>query len=270
MLTTDKYWAERTQRTQKALTDKSIAQTERKLRKYYRTTIKQVIADFEATYDKLLATVGEGKQPTPADLYKLDKYWEMQGQLKVQLEKLGDKEVKTLSNSFVKHYQSIYDSIAFKGSQAFHTVDEKMAYQMINQIWCADGKSWSSRIWDSKQRLSATLNEELVKCVITGKKTSDLNKMLMERFNVDYYCAKRLTVTEMAHIQTQASAQKYQDYGLKYYEFLADTDSRTCKGGTHSCASLDGKKFLFAEMVVGKNAPPMHPNCRCSILPVIE
>ena len=43
----------------------------------------------------------------------------------------------------------------------------------------------------------------------------------------------------MAHIQTQAARQRYQEYGIQEIEIYADTDNRTCP----ICAKLDGKRF---------------------------
>jgi SPP1 gp7 family putative phage head morphogenesis protein len=73
----------------------------------------------------------------------------------------------------------------------------------------------------------------------------------------------------MAHIQTQAAKQRYQDYGLTEYEILGNDDD-SCGGGKVDCHELNGKKFKYSEMVVGKNAPPFHPNCKCCIVPVVE
>ena len=94
------YWKDRMALSQTALTNKSIKQIEKQLKKYYGTTMSHIISDFEATYNKLLATAGEGKQPTPAELYKLDKYWQMQGQLRQELQKLGDRQISALSKIF--------------------------------------------------------------------------------------------------------------------------------------------------------------------------
>lgn len=69
------YWKDRMALAQTALTNKSAKQIQKQMKKYYGRAMKRIISDFEATYNKLLATVEEGKQPTPADLYKLDKYW---------------------------------------------------------------------------------------------------------------------------------------------------------------------------------------------------
>jgi SPP1 gp7 family putative phage head morphogenesis protein len=137
-----------------------------------------------------------------------------------------------------------------------------MAQQMINQIWCADGKSWSQRIWENTELLAETLNEELIHCVVSGKKTTDLKNLLQERFNVSYARADMLVRTELAHIQTQAAQKRYEDYGVQEVEIWADEDERRCD----VCGDLHEKKYPM-----GARVPiPAHPNCRCCIVPVVE
>ena len=276
---------------QDILREKTVKQTEKQLAKYYRQTMKSVIAEFEAVYDKLLATIEDGKEPTVADLYKLNKYWEMQGQLRNELQKLGELEVLTISNNFINQWQHVYkiteqDLVAYFNARAevdpenihplswppeahFNTISTDKAEQMINQVWCADGKSWSDRVWNNIDDLAATLNEKLVECVVSGKKTTELKKELQHRFNVSYSRADTLVRTETSHIQTQATAQRYKDYGLEKYEILGRKEEDGCH---HSpdCSDMDGKTFLYSEMIVGVNAPPFHPNCRCNIIPVID
>lgn len=263
------YWAKRQLEVHKAIANKTIRQSEKQLRKYYQTAMYRVLNDFEQTYDKILSALEEGKEATPADLYKLDKYWQMQAQLKEELQKLGDKEVALLSKEFEKEWQKIYDSTAVPSDVAFSTISTNSARAMIDTVWLTDGKHFSERIWRNMDNLTRTLNENLMHCVVTGKKTTELRKLLMKRFKVARYCANRILRTEVAHIQTEAAKQRYQDYGLTKYKFLADSDERTCKG-SHSCEELDGKIFPFNEMQAGVNAPPMHPNCRCAIIAVIE
>ena len=116
------YWAERMQRQRDAITNKTNEAIEKQLKRYYRNAIRRVIKDFEATYDKLLAAIEDGKQPTPADLYKLDRYWQMQAQLKAEMQKLGDKEVALLSRQFEKEWKEIYESTALPSKAAFSTI----------------------------------------------------------------------------------------------------------------------------------------------------
>ena len=263
------YWAERQARAQEKLTSKNIKQVQKQLIKYYGTTMKSVLDDFEKTYNKLLLSMEEGKQPTPADLYKLDKYWQMQSQLREQLNALGEKQLALLSKQFEVNFFEVYYSFALPSADAFTTISVEAALGMINQVWAADGKTWSSRVWENIAHLQETLNEGLIDCVVTGKKTTQLKNVLQERFGVSYSRANTLVRTEMAHIQTMAAQQRYQDYGLEEYEILGNDDD-SCGNHGVDCHALNGKKFLYAEMKVGKNAPPFHPNCKCCIIPVIK
>lgn len=256
------YWQDRMAQSQTKLTNKSIKQIEKQMKAYYATAMNRTIADFEATYEKLLRTVGEGKEPTPADLYKLDKYWQAQAQMRHELQKLGDRQIVALSRIFELNFFEIYYSIAIPGMSAFNTIDAAMVQQLINHVWVADAKSWSQRIWENTELLAATLNEELVNCVVAGKRTTELKNMLQQRFNVSYSRADALARTELAHIQTQAAQKRYEDYGIQEFEVWADEDERRCE----VCGKLHEKRYP-----VGSTPPvPAHPHCRCCIVPVVE
>lgn len=256
------YWQDRMAKAQTAISNKSIKAIDKQMKKYYANTMNKMMDEFEATYNKLLATVEAGREPTPADLYKLDKYWQLQAQARVELEKLGAKQIALLSKNFEREWFEIYHSIALPGSSAFNTMDKSLVKQMINQIWCADGKSWSQRIWDNTSSLLDTLNEGLIHTVASGKKTTDLKKLLQERFNVSYSRADALVRTEAAHIQTQAAKQRYEDYGIQMVEIWADEDERRCE----VCGKLHETKYP-----IGANVPiPAHPRCRCCVVPVVE
>ena len=182
------YWAGRTADTQQRLTNKGIKETEAQLARYFRNTQESVIKEFVATYEHLLARAVDG-EVTPADLYKLNKYWQMQGQLMAELQKLGDKQAAYLAQAFAEHYLTVYENlgVAFPeavATAAFATIDKAAASQIVNAIWCADGKSWSQRIWSNTEALREELNEKLVACVVSGKKPTQLKNDLMERFGV--------------------------------------------------------------------------------------
>lgn len=256
-----KYWGERAADVQSKLTKKNIAQTEEQLRKYYRHTMLNTIGQFEQTYNKLLSTISDGKEPTPADLYKLDTYWKMQGQLKHELQKLGDEQSALFSEQFMKQWQNIYDAMAYKDGLFFNEIDTQAAQAMINEIWCADGMNWSARIWHNTDILQQRLNDTLVECVVTGRKPAYLKKILMQEFGASFNNADMLVRTEMAHIQTQAAKQRYKDAGVKQVQIWADKDERQCK----VCGKLHQQIFD-----VNENVPvPAHPRCRCCIVPVV-
>lgn len=255
------YWQNRMAKQQAALTNKTIQQINKQMRKYYAELMTRTLADFEATYNKIMLAKEEGREPTPADLYKLDKYWQGQAQLREELRKLGDKQISLLSKQFEANWFEIYYSLGEVGSPAFNTVDVAMVQQMINQIWVADGKSWSQRIWENTDKLAAELNEGLIHCVATGKKSSELKKILQERFGVSFNRADALVRTELAHIQTEAARKRYEDSGIEELEVWAPKDERQCE----VCGELHQKRFP----VFGKAPVPAHPRCRCCVLPVV-
>ena len=256
------YWENRLANAQAAISEKNLKQIERQLAKYYGIAANKIIKDFESTYNKVLSAIDEDKEPTPADLYRLDSYWQMQQQLRQELRKLGEKEIATLTKFFELNFFEVYHSLDIEGAVAFSTIDAAAAQQIINQVWVQDGKNFSARVWDNTNRLLETLNEELVNCVVTGKKTTELKNKLQERFGVSYRRADTLARTELCHIQTESAKQRYKDYGIQYVEVLVDPDARTCE----KCKALIGKKYP----VNGIMPLPVHPNERCALVPVID
>lgn len=256
-----KWWEDRAVSTQQRLTDKSIKETQKQLAKYYLSSQKKIIGQFEATYNKILSSIADGKNPTPADLYKLDTYWRMQGQLKAELEKLGNLETKLLNEKFIAQFQQIYESIALKDNLYFGEINYQMAQQLINEVWCADGKLWSARVWGSVDKLQQSLNDSLLECLITGKNPRYLKEQLIRDFGVGYTAADTLVRTEMAHIQTKAATERYRNAGVREVEVLADADERRCP----ICAELHRKRFP----INGQIPIPAHPRCRCCLKPVV-
>ena len=256
------YWQERRAEALTRLSNKSRKQIDTQLRKYYKNTAKNVMREFENTYNKLLEAMEDGKKPTPADLYKLDKYWQLQAQLRAELQKLGEREVVALTKEFSLNFFDVYYSYAKEGETAFNTLDIEGVNQMVNSVWCADGKSWSARVWENTEKLAETLNEELIHIVASGKGAKDLKQLLQERFNVSYSQADMLVRTELAHIQTEAAKKRYEDYGIQYVQIWADKDERQCE----VCGKLHKKVYP-----VGAAVPiPAHPRCRCCIIPIVE
>lgn len=256
------YWRDRQGLAQAKLSKKNVKEVEKQLQKYYQSTMEKTIGQFEKVYLKVKAIEDVGGNPTPADLYKLDAYWQLQGQLRDELTKLGDKQAALFSKSFMKQYTDFYEAKALKTDLFFGQINRETAQQMIESIWCADGKSWRQRIGINNERLREALNDNLIHCVLTGQKPSELKRILQHEFGMDYRRADTIVRTEMAHIQTEATKQRYLDSGIQRVEVWADYDERRCD----ICGNNHKKKYY-----IGEDIPvPAHPNCRCCILPVVD
>lgn len=55
---------------------------------------------------------------------------------------------------------------------------------------------------------------------------------------------------------------RFEQSGVKEFEYIAASDARTCD----QCAAHDGKIYKLTD---NANIPPLHPNCRCAIAPIV-
>lgn len=120
--------------------------------------------------------------------------------------------------------------------------------------------TFSDRIWMYQDMLRADLSTLLQSGLIQGKNPRELAKKLEQRFNVSASNAERLMRTELARVQTEAQKQSFKRNGFTMYQFICNHNGNTCS----ICQGLNGQHFKVEDMLPAENAPPMHPNCRCS------
>lgn len=244
-----------------AVTDKHIEDVETILKREYSYTQKRVIRLFQETYGKILNQTDSGMQPSPALLYKLDTYWQFQAQARDELKKLGDKESQLLSEHFEKNFYDVYNFLSLPSDAAFRTLDKPIVQNIINEIWCSDGKRWSDRVWNNKDKLMVSLNDGLLNTLMTGASPDELKVRLAKEFKVSYERADTLVRTELARVQAAAANERYIRGGVKYVEYFTCEDERVCE----KCGPMHGKI-----LPVTTNCIPMHCNCRCTLLPIIS
>lgn len=129
------------------------------------------------------------------------------------------------------------------------------------------GKMFSDRIWDNKDALVKHIKQNLTAGIIRGDSIQKMSRQLKKDLNVLYYQAERLVRTETNYAMNQGHLKGYEDSGVvEKYEFLAAIDSRTSK----LCKNQNGKVYKLSEATVGVNYPPVHCNCRSTVIPVLE
>lgn len=121
------------------------------------------------------------------------------------------------------------------------------------------GATFSERIWGNQAQLKAELSKQLQVGMIQGKNPRVLAREIQKTFGASTSNAERLMRTELARVQTEAQKQSFLANGFEMYTFHVN------RGCCAACSDLDGKHFKIKDMMPGKNAPPMHPNCRCSV-----
>jgi len=121
--------------------------------------------------------------------------------------------------------------------------------------------TWSSRVWERQNELRNIVKKGVADTVLRGKGTNILINNLKKEFDVSYGYARRLAVTESARVYSEAQKANYDANGVEWYEVM--TELKACP----ICQPFDGKIFKVSELVPALNAPPFHPNCRCTTVP---
>ena len=121
--------------------------------------------------------------------------------------------------------------------------------------------SWSSRIWERQNELRDIVKKGVADTVLRGKGTNVLINNLRKEFDVSYGYARRLAVTESARVYSEAQKSNYEANDVEEFEIM--TELKACQ----ICQPFNGKIFKVSELVPALNAPPFHPNCRCTTVP---
>ena len=144
------------------------------------------------------------------------------------------------------------------GDTVTDTEVAKRAKVLVNASF--HNAKWSDRIWMHQDLLKNKLDGLLRTGLIQGRNPRELARELRKAFGASVNDSERLMRTEMARVQTAAQQESFERNGFKEYEYICCGLPDACE----ICRALDGKIFKVKDMMVGENAPPMHPNCHCS------
>lgn len=128
------------------------------------------------------------------------------------------------------------------------------------------GYHFSDNVWRNKNNLLAFINTELKRGLVIGRDVRKTAKILQRQETVTYKQAERLVRTENCVARTEGTLEGYrQSNVINAVEILVAGDERMCP----SCGSKAGEVIQLNRVIIGDNVPPFHPNCRCTVIPVI-
>lgn len=164
------------------------------------------------------------------------------------------------------YYRTAYDvSKGIGGTpSSFSTLDTKTVDRVLNVKF--QGKNFSERIWGNTDILAKQLKEKLAVAIATGQSLDKTSRDIRERFGVSKYYADRLIRTESNYFHNLATVDSYKAMGIEQYQFLATLDMRT----SEVCQHMDGKVFKVKDAKSGDSVPPLHPNCRSTVVPYLK
>lgn len=177
-----------------------------------------------------------------------------------------------------EHLETLYYDDFLEGSYDFYTMgwgtavdaaesgalalNNAFVYEVITEPW--SGAVFSSRIWKNEWNMAQRVSEMVGRSLIAGHGAKRIARDVEEALGVDRRNAERLILTESAHVKTEADLQLFDTLNISRVEYHATLDNRTCK---EECAQHDGDIIAIKDLKDGVNKPPLHPRCRCVLLP---
>lgn len=174
-----------------------------------------------------------------------------------ELQKFMDKILQGRTEDELKRQAGILGKTITNNAQKAHAI--------VNGSF--HNATFSNRIWMYQNMLRADLDKLLQTGLIQGKNpraiASELRKHLLgDKYGKGAtYNMERLMRTELARVQTEAQKQSFERNGFDEYVFIVNGG---CCPICEQVAKRNSGVYKVAKMMPGTNAPPMHPNCRCS------
>lgn len=110
--------------------------------------------------------------------------------------------------------------------------------------------------------LGDKIKDALYNGIEQGKSWWGISQEVKELTNYSKKSCDRIIRTESNYYYNQGTLKSYEEIGIERYIYLSTLDTRTSK----ICRSLDNKVFDLKDSKVGENYPPMHVNCRSSVV----
>lgn len=200
--------------------------------------------------------------PVRASIYKLDRLQGLQYSIQMQQLEIGAKEQELIRDHLIttayRGANAAAEAMGF--GSAFYSMNKNILERFVGVPW-ADGKSFSDRIWENKEKLTNYLKKDLAQGFARGDSYANLTKQLIERMEgVSRRDAYRLVYTEGTYVMAESSMMPFEE-DFEYYKLSTVGDSKVCS----ICRGLeDGEPVPISKRVPGENFPPMHPWCRCT------
>jgi len=249
-----KYWKDRAIRMEEEKEAAAETLAERTRQSYIRS-FKRLDKDINALYAEILDKGIDNM--TRTDLYNLQKYVALRKKIADEVESLAieddERLTKLLDDIAVKTYESNYKEMGID----FNILSEQQARAIASENWT--GVRFSSRIWGNANAFNARVMNDIEEMILGGKSPDQLKKKLIEDYSIKFHEADRLIRTEASHAYNSAALQSYMDAGCIEVDFLAESDC--CE----LCEPYSGHRYPVNEAPV----IPVHPNCRCTYLPVV-
>ena len=229
---------------------------------------------------------------------RIDRLQRLEVELTASVSELKGTQLDFMYKSLEDTYKTSENSVA-PFSSSFKQTSEYKIRAIINSSFSdvvgIDTPRFSNTIWKHRSKMTKSLKDVLkdgfTKSYLEGSNWNKIKNELNEGMKEDYirehsgsnlediksslnkemkkfdYLSRRVLVTESTRLNSIAKQRSFLDAGFQYYQY--QTIGKEEKSVDMICKALHDKVFKLDEMVIGSNAPSMHPNCRCYTVPYV-
>lgn len=234
----------------------TMAEEQNKNKENFLIEIAKIILIYEVVETVMKLTGSQYKK----EYSRLDKLISsiFKGEYESENTGIGD-ILKVVGND--KYNSSTYLNLLGSGAKR-KRLSTDMLKEIINST--IDGKNYSDRLWTNKNKVAQTLQKEIKKFMQGKTSVNDIQGVIQKAFNANEFNTRRLVTTEIAKVQTKVGEKWAKDNGVEWQMFTAVLDSVT----SEICRGYDGKTFKIDDP--NKPTPPLHPNCRSTLVPITK
>lgn len=242
------------------------------------TQLRDIIVEFFEDQADLVATrllggnIVKAKKVTPRSKFKLDDIFSV----KEQADKLGESVILLISKLLDTEYK---EALRFVGANENNMPETILTGYLENQV-----KDFALSVNETARRAIAQAVQDGLN---NGSPMAEIAQFIRTYYEDTYTASKSLQIarTETMRATNFATDSAYKDAGVKSKQWLTAADERTCE----FCAPLDGKVIDIGDNFFEKGDeyvssegnslklsygdtgyPPLHPNCRCTIIPSFD
>lgn len=253
------YWSKR---LADQLYEKNSQEMLKELRKRYHQASKTMKAVVEDLYFKMLENGGE---ISTTELYKYGRYTQCMEELKRVIKQLGGREEALMIKQLEIAYKEAFDktTLGLGSSITWGIQNQQVLEEVVNANF--KGANFKTRINTNMNKFLKLLDQEVTNCIASGQSKDIAVKSIMDKTGASFRDSDRLVRTETMRCINAGQIQSYKDNGYTHGYYLVADDDRLCE----YCNKRAMETKKNPEVLTTLDSVH-HPNCRCTIIPIVD
>ena len=248
------YWQQRLEKLTNSLLLGQEKDTVAFLRAY-----KSSLTDIQTYVNQLYSKYSKDGVLTLNEMYKLNRYTNMENEIASIISSLGNKEKTYMKSELTKIYEKSYIStgkILVEGiptiAISFNKIPTGFVNKALSYPW--SGTDFITRIGVNNDVLISNLKQTLTRGFIQGDSISTMSKGLKSVVDIGATNSRRLIRTEAMHVIGASHNDTYKAAGVERVKFITAADDRVCA----DCDLINGNIYDIDDAPI----IPQHANSR--------